>query len=216
MDTVLEINNLKKRIGKKEILNNIDLNLKKGVTYGLVGPNGSGKSSLLKCIANISKYKGAIYRTCDIGYSIEEPSFYKYFSAFDNLYYLANLRESTNKEDIQAILRYFEINYGKLKYKSFSYGMKVKLSIASAFLNNPGIVILDEPTNGLDPVAIKDLRRILASFKDKTIIISSHLLSEVEKMCDEVIFIKDGRIIDKLDVSDDIHLEEKFFERIGE
>lgn len=214
MDNILEVKNLTKKTNNRLILNNINFCLEKGKIYGLVGPNGSGKSTLLKCICDLYNYKGSINLNCSCGYLIEEPCFYGYLNAYDNLYYFSNIKEKTSKSEIQNIMKLFNINYGNKKFKNYSYGMKMKLGICYAFLNNPDLIILDEPTNGLDPISIKELRNMLRNFKDKTFIISSHLLSEIEKICDEVIFIKDGNYVDKVKI-DNNDLENLFFEKVG-
>lgn len=214
MEYLLEVKSLTKKYKKKAILNDINLKFEKGKIYGLVGPNGSGKSTLLKCICGLLNYDGVVQNNGSIGYLIEEPVFYNYLNVFDNLYYFSNLNKKTSKEEVKKYIDKFDINYGKKKFKSFSMGMKMKVGICNAFITDTDVIVLDEPTNGLDPVAIKELRNIIKSYSDKTFIISSHLLSEIEKICDEVIFIKDGFILDQIKNTSD-SLEDVFFKKVG-
>ncbi len=207
----IEVKNISKIINGKKIINNISFNVNKGSVIGLVGPNGAGKSTLLKIMTGLytldvgdvyydgislkKDYEKAIKR---VGCIVESPDVYKNLSGYDNLDLYRNVFKGINEESIRDIIRIVDLNESiKKKVRTYSLGMKERLGIAASLLGNPKILILDEPTNGLDPIGIKNLRKLIKSLKDTTIIISSHLLSEIEIICDEVIFINNGEIIER-------------------
>ena len=205
MKYVLEAKHITKKIRKNIILDDVSFNLEKGKIYGLVGANGSGKSTLLKIIMNLCKYNGDIiingmnirchYKEVmkNIGGIVDYVSFYDYLTAEENLRYFALLYD-VSIERVYEVLKIVNLPIEKKLVKYFSLGMKQRLGIAISLLKDPDILILDEPTNGLDPKGIKDLRELLLSF-NKTIIVSSHLISEIEKISDEVLFINNKKII---------------------
>lgn len=201
MDNVIEIVNAGKKIKNNLILENVNLELKKGKIYGLVGQNGSGKSTLLKMIMGLYKCSGEIfingynirkdYRGAlkNIGGIVDSAAFYDFLSAKENLKYFA-LLYGVEDTRINEVMKLTGLNINEKKQvKFYSLGMKERLGIAISLLKNPDILVLDEPTNGLDPKGILELRNLLRSFKDKTIIISSHLISEIEKLSTDIIFI---------------------------
>ena len=205
----VEVKNVTKMIGKNLIIDDVSFKLQKGKIYGLVGANGSGKSTLLKILLGLSSFKGDVfingynirysYREVlnDIGGIVDFVSFYDYLTAYENLRYFSLLYE-VPFERIDEVLSLVNLSKDKKQVKKYSLGMKQRLGIAIALLKNPSILVLDEPTNGLDPRGIRDLRNLLLSFKDKTIIISSHLISEIEKIVDEVLFINNKKIYQKV------------------
>jgi len=204
----LEVNNISKIIGKNLILDDISFKLEKGKIYGLVGENGSGKSTLLKIILGLYNSKGdVIINGYHLKNSFEDAlrevsgivdfvSFYEYLTAYENLRYFALLYEVPMSR-VDELLDLVGLKKNNKVVKKFSLGMKQRLGLAIALLKDPSILILDEPTNGLDPKGILELRNLLLSFEDKTIIVSSHIISEIEKIVDEVLFISDKKLYQK-------------------
>lgn len=197
----VEVKNVSKSLGKNSILENVNFNLEKGKIYGLVGANGSGKSTLLKIILGLYKSKGKVYiNGYDVKKNFKEAiskvsgvvdyvSLYEFLNAKENLRYFAYLYDVPVKR-VDEVLDIVKLDGNDRKLvRYYSLGMKQKLGIAISLLKDPDILILDEPTNGLDPKSISELRSTLKSFKDKTIIISSHLISEIEKLSSDILFI---------------------------
>ncbi len=209
MEKIIEVKNLTKIIGKRKILDDISFTINEGSITGVVGKNGAGKSTLLKTIVGLYHIdKGEIIinnfdlkKNYDkaiesIGCLIEEPAMYDYLTGEENLNIFRMMLKNVSEERVKEIVKLVSLEgsiYKKLK--TYSLGMKQRLGLANALLNDPKILILDEPTNGLDALGIIDLRNFLKSLKNITIIISSHNLSEIENICNEVIFIDKGKII---------------------
>ena len=211
VDYIIETRNLTKRFGKQTAVNSLDMKIEKGKIYGLLGKNGAGKTTTMCMLLNLSKptngeifffgkhYKQDPYDVYSkIGSIIETPGFYENLSAFDNLKVFAKLRGDYNKEDIEKALEIVSLTHAKdKKFKNFSLGMKQRLGIAAAIMHNPEILILDEPINGLDPMGIKEIRKLLKDLSEvygSTILISSHILSEIEAIAD-VIGVMDGGLL---------------------
>lgn len=211
VDYIIETRNLTKRFGKQTAVNSLDMKIEKGKIYGLLGKNGAGKTTTMCMLLNLSKptngeifffgkhYKQDPYDVYSkIGSIIETPCFYENLSAFDNLKVFAKLRGDYNKEDIEKALEIVSLTHAKdKKFKNFSLGMKQRLGIAAAIMHNPEILILDEPINGLDPMGIKEIRKLLKDLSEvygTTILISSHILSEIEAIAD-VIGVMDGGLL---------------------
>lgn len=207
MEKILSVKNLTKKF-KRVVVNNISFDVERGNVYGLLGPNGSGKSTtfgmLLSTINPTSGdwfwfgKKGTDPDTLKkIGAIIEQPNFYPYLSAETNLKIVAEIKNAPYSR-IDEVLKTVNL-YERRKdtFKTFSLGMKQRLAIASAMLNNPEVMILDEPTNGLDPEGIIQIREIISDIAKQgiTIIIASHLLDEIEKICSHVIVLKEGNSI---------------------
>ena len=216
MENILTTKDLCKNFKKQKANDNISITVRKNSIYGLLGPNGAGKSTLLKMITGmINPSSGEIYFNgkhwsrndlANIGALIESPPIYENLTAFENLKVRALLYNLPNSR-IKEVLEIVELtNTGKKKTKQFSMGMKQRLGIAMALLNNPTLLILDEPTNGLDPIGIQDLRELILSFPQKgiTVILSSHILSEVDQIADDIGIIANG----KLWYEDSIHKNE--------
>jgi ABC-2 type transport system ATP-binding protein len=205
VETILKIENLSKTYGKLKAVNNLSFTIKKGHVYGILGPNGSGKSTTLGIVLSVvnktsgtfSWFEGKV-NTHDalkkVGAIIERPNFYPYMSAFKNLQLVCkikNIPESKISEKLELV-GLLERQHSK--FKTFSLGMKQRLAIASALLNDPEILILDEPTNGLDPQGIHQIRAIIKKIAHQgtTILLASHLLDEVEKVCSHVVVLLQG------------------------
>lgn len=208
METILTINNLDKRFGKVHAVNNVSFEIHKGNVYGILGPNGSGKSTTLGIILNVVNKTSGSYSWFGgklethealkkVGAIIERPNFYPYMSAYDNLKLVCNIKGAALSKIDEKLELVGLLDRKDSKFRTFSLGMKQRLAIASALLNDPEILILDEPTNGLDPQGIRQIRDIIrkiASF-GTTILLASHLLDEVEKVCSHVLVLRKGQIL---------------------
>lgn len=210
-NTVLEIKNLTKTYGKRKVIDNISLEIQEGEIFGFLGPNGSGKTTTIKMILRlIEKDSGEIkIKGYDnkkefekameyIGAIVENPDMYNYMSGKDNLKLHARLRNIDEKR-IDEVLELVGLkDRAKEKVKKYSLGMKQRLGLALTLLHKPRVLILDEPTNGLDPAGIKQLRNILKEIAHKdgvAVFVSSHILSEMQLMCDKIAVIDNGKIV---------------------
>ncbi len=205
METIIKLENITKHYGKLVAVNNLSFELKKGNVYGLLGPNGSGKSTTLgillnvvnKTSGNFSWFGGSLTTheaLRKVGAIIERPNFYPYMTAEQNLKLVCkikNIPTNTIDEKLQLVNLYERRNS---KFSTFSLGMKQRLAIASALLNNPEVLILDEPTNGLDPQGIHEIRHLIQQIgkNGTTVLLASHLLDEVEKVCSHIIVLQNG------------------------
>lgn len=205
MTIILEVKSLYKSYKNKQILKDINLKVNKGDVYGLIGHNGAGKSTMIKTILGLVKRdSGEIYfegelmdKSKYIGATIEEPAFYEYLSGYTNLKLHTNLH-GLPKERIVEVLNLVKLeNVKNKKVSTYSMGMKQRLAVARAFINSPKLVILDEPTNGLDPQGVLDMRKFIKEQSEKgvTFIYCSHILSEVQSLCNRIGLIKDGVIV---------------------
>jgi ABC-type multidrug transport system ATPase subunit len=205
--TVLSIQNLTKHFGRIKAVNELNLEVKSGQVFGMLGPNGSGKTTTLGMLMGVTNpTSGSFYWFGEeptpqlrkkIGAVLEHPIFYPYLSGQKNLELNAMVKECP-KENIPQVLELVELTDRKDdKYKTYSLGMKQRLAIASALLNDPTVLILDEPTNGLDPMGIAEIRQIIRKIaaNGKTIILASHLLDEVQKVCTHFAVLKKGNMI---------------------
>ena len=206
-DLILETKNLSKTYDQQMAVHNICMRVRKNTVYGLLGPNGAGKSTLMKMLVGIIRptegqilFAGeSLSRRClsQIGSLIEAPALYGNLTARENLMVHTRLL-GIPEERIDEVLDIVDLkNTGKKRAAKFSMGMKQRLGIAIALLNHPSLVILDEPTNGLDPFGVKELRELIASFPSRgiTVVLSSHILSEVEQVVDEVGIISNGNLL---------------------
>jgi ABC-2 type transport system ATP-binding protein len=207
MSTVLTIQNIKKNYGPIQALKGIELNVPKSSVYGILGPNGSGKTTLLGILLDVLKadqgeYQWNEFNTAQqarqqIGSLLETPNFYHYMTAEDNLNIAAQIKQR-GFDDVDRVLKQVNLYERRhSKFSTFSLGMKQRLAIASALLGKPSILVLDEPTNGLDPVGIAEIRELIIqlSHEGMTIIIASHMLDEIEKVCTHVAILKLGNLI---------------------
>lgn len=219
---ILETNELTKVFGKQKAVNNVSLKIEKNSVYGLLGPNGAGKSTTLKMITGMLHktsgeimFEGHEWSRNDlsaIGALIEMPPLYENLSARENLK-VRTLLLGLHEARIDEVLEIVDLkNTGKKKSGQFSLGMKQRLGIAIALLNNPKLLILDEPTNGLDPLGIQELRDLIRSFPKKgiTVILSSHILAEVEQIADHIGIIHDGELKYQNVIDHNENLEELF------
>lgn len=208
MQTILSITNLCKTYGKVQAVKNVSLEIKKGNVYGILGPNGSGKSTTLGIVLNVVNKTSGSYAWFGgsmqthqalkkVGAIIERPNFYPYMTAQQNLELVCKIKD-ISVEKVFEKLTLVGLNDRKdSKFSTFSLGMKQRLAIASALLNDPEILILDEPTNGLDPQGIHQIRDIIKviAAQGTTILLASHLLDEVEKVCSHVLVLKKGEVL---------------------
>ena len=226
MERSIRVRNLNKKIGGRLVLKDINFDVYEGEIVGLVGKNGAGKSTLLKIMTGLySMDSGDIYyydynlniefeRAMSIvGTLIETPDLYKNISGSKNLEIFKSMFKNISDDTVEEIVKIVEMEkYLGRKFKTYSLGMKERLGIAQSLLNKPKILILDEPTNGLDPIGVKKIFDILKEMKDTTIIISSHMLSEIESICDKVIFINNGEIVDIKKIDKNVKKKNILFE----
>ena len=231
---ILEVENLNKSFGKNKILNDINITIYESDIVGLIGPNGAGKTTLIKTILNLYYPNNGKIKIC--GYEIkkdfelvmfkvsslvETPDLYQNLSGLQNLKMTTIMNNIKDYEYMEKIIKLLKLNNRiNDKVKKYSLGMKQRLALANALIKKPQFLILDEPTNGLDPLGIKELRDIIKFVNESfntTILISSHILSEIENICDEIIIIDNGYIIEQLDISDikyqNISLEKEFLNK---
>ena len=215
MSTVLSLNGITKSYGPIQALKDVSFEVPEGSVFGILGPNGSGKTTLLSIILDVLKANkgnflwfgrpGSPDQRKKIGSLLETPNFYHYLSAINNLRVTQSISGRGTAADIEAVLkkvRLFERR--KSRFSTFSLGMKQRLAIASSLLGDPQVLVLDEPTNGLDPVGIAEIRQLILELRKSghTIILASHLLDEVEKVCTHVAILKTGTLLTTGDVEE--------------
>ncbi len=211
---ILTVENLSKNYGAIKALKNVSFSVSKGTVFGILGPNGSGKTTLLGIVMDVLKASGGGYKIFgeeptniqrkQIGTLLETPNFYHYLSAVQNLRIAASIKER-GYDDIDRVLEIVNLSARKnSNFSTYSLGMKQRLAIGSALLGNPDVLVFDEPTNGLDPVGIAEIRELIKKLSQdgKTIIMASHLLDEVEKVCTHVAILKQGNLITYGDVNE--------------
>jgi ABC-2 type transport system ATP-binding protein len=208
LETILTIEKLNKRFGPVHAVKNVSLEINKGNVYGILGPNGSGKSTTLGIVLNVVNKTSGEYRWFGgamethealkkVGAIIERPNFYPYMTAQENLELVCKIKGTPYSKVTEKLELVGLIDRKDSKFRTFSLGMKQRLAIASALLNDPEILILDEPTNGLDPQGIRQIRDIIKNIASQgtTILLASHLLDEVEKVCSHVLVLRKGQIL---------------------
>ncbi|NCI48020.1 ABC transporter ATP-binding protein [Sediminibacterium soli] len=208
MQPVLSLNGISKSYGSIQALKNVSLDIPQGCVFGILGPNGSGKTTMLSIILDILKTdngsfnwfgkKGSPETRKHIGSLLETPNFYHYLSAVDNLNITHAISGRGSAEEIERVLKIVKLDERKTsRFSSYSLGMKQRLAIAAALLGDPQVLVFDEPTNGLDPVGIAEIRELIKELakRGKTIIMASHLLDEVEKVCTHVAILKKGDLL---------------------
>ena len=225
-DYILEVKGLTKKFKNQIAVNNVSISIREGSVYGLLGPNGAGKSTILKMITGIMKpssgeilFEDHLWTRKDlkdIGALIEEPAIYPNLTAKENLE-VASTLYGLPKKRVEEVLDIIGLRQGgKKKVRNFSMGMKQRLGLGMAIINNPKLLILDEPTNGLDPIGIEELRELIRSFPAMgiTVILSSHILSEVAQVADKVGIISNGIVGYDGEISKEDDLENLFKEII--
>ena len=218
-NAILKCENLNKLIGKKQILKDVSFEVEAGDILGFIGPNGAGKTTTIKLILGLQSissgsvqingfdvkknFEKAIEK---VGAIVENPDLYMYLSGYENLELIANLYKTVSKSRIDEVVKLVGLeNRIKDKVSKYSLGMRQRLGIAQAILHKPNLLILDEPTNGLDPEGIKDMRELLinlATSEGMGILISSHNLAELENFCNKVCIIKNGSVVETNSISD--------------
>ena len=224
LETILSIKNLNKRYGSLQALKNVSFDIHKGNVYGILGPNGSGKSTTLGIVLNVVNKTSGEYSWFSgsmethealkkVGAIIERPNFYPYMTAKENLELVCKIKGINYTKVNEKLELVGLVDRQNSKFSTFSLGMKQRLAIASALLNDPEILILDEPTNGLDPQGIHQIRDIIKQIASKgtTILLASHLLDEVEKVCTHVLVLRKGEIL-YTGLVDGMSANEGFFE----
>lgn len=218
MPDVLEVKNVYKKYGKKEVVTDMSFSVKSGEIMGFLGPNGAGKTTVIKMIMGLINITKGEIKVCshdvkkdfekaaeNFGGIIEEPVVYSELSALDNLRIFSKLYGNVTEENIQEMIKKVKLK-GREKelVKTYSLGMRQRIGIAQALIHRPKLLILDEPTNGLDPEGIIELRGILKEYAKEgvAVLVSSHLLSEMEMMCDRVCIIDKGKLIEIRDLKD--------------
>lgn len=216
---ILELNKVNKKIGRKHIIKNLSLSINKGEIYGLLGPNGAGKTTTIRMIVGlISSSSGNIVinghnvksnfekAILNVGGIVENPEMYKYLTGYQNLVHYGRMVPGVTEDRIKEVISLIRLeNRIHDKVKRYSLGMRQRLGVAQALLHRPGLLILDEPTNGLDPAGIHELRDYLRQLVEKeniSVLVSSHLLAEMEIMCDRVAIIQNGELLDILAIED--------------
>lgn len=212
-ETVLTIEHLNKSFGKKHIIKDLSMELNSGEVYGFLGPNGAGKTTTIKMIVGLLRIDSGSIKICgkdllknyeeamgNIGGIVENPEMYKYLTGRQNLRQYARMRKGVTQKRIEEVIELVGLsNWADKKISKYSLGMRQRLGIAQAILHRPKILILDEPTNGLDPAGIKQMRGILRKLAHEEgvcVMVSSHLMSEMELMCDRVAIISKGELIE--------------------
>lgn len=229
MDTLVEIQNVTKTIKGRTIIDSLSFNVNKGEVFGFLGPNGAGKTTTIRMIVGLIgmttgdiKILGHSIKTDfeqaikHVGGIVENPEMYKFMSGYQNLIHYARMSQGVTKEKIAETVEFVGLT-DRIhdKVKTYSLGMRQRLGLAQCLLHDPKILILDEPTNGLDPAGIREIRdhvRKLAREKDMAVIVSSHLLSEMEMMCDRIGIIQQGKLIDVQLMTDFVQGNEKIYE----
>lgn len=238
-DIMLDIQNLNKSYRRRKIIDNLNMTVYKGDIYGFLGANGEGKTTTIRMITSLIKadsgdiiINGKSVINCkneairNIGAMVEAPKFYENMSGYENLELMAKIMPGVSDLDIQNVLGLVGLkDRGRDKFKEYSMGMKQRLGIANALLGDPKLIILDEPSNGLDPYGMKEINNLIVSLAkrcDKTFIISSHLLHEMEGICNRIGILHSGKLCIEGEVRALINdnkvenLEELFFKKVGE
>ena len=229
---MIEITNLTKCFGDKKVVDDVSFDLKEGEICALLGLNGAGKSTIMKTIATLiypnsgiikvdgkdlySKKNNIIQKK--IGFMIEEPIFYPQFTGYKNLSLYTTLIENFDKSDINKVLELTGLaQASKVKYKNYSLGMKQRLYFAYALLKKPRYLILDEPFNGIDPVSVKIFKDLIKIFSEKGcgILVSSHMIADLQSICNKVIIVNNGKIVVNKKINEDDNMERLFFDNVN-
>jgi ABC-2 type transport system ATP-binding protein len=229
LESIVELKNVTKVIRGRTIIDNISFVVNKGEVFGFLGPNGAGKTTTIRMmvglmgisngdiiIAGASIKNNFSEAVRHVGAIVENPEMYKFMSGYDNLVHFSRMTKGVSKEKVDEVVGLVGLTERiHDKVKTYSLGMRQRLGLAQCLLHNPDVLILDEPTNGLDPAGIREIRdylRLLAREKNMAVIVSSHLLSEMEMMCDRIGIIQNGRLVDVQLVDEFIHGENSLYE----
>jgi len=211
-EVAMELLNVQKKIGKREIIKGLSFTINKGEVFGFIGPNGAGKTTTIRMMVGLMKLTDGDVRILgnsiksnfkeavrEVGAIVENPEMYPFMTGWQNLMHYARMIPGVTTERVQEVIKLVGLEKPiKEKVGRYSLGMRQRLGIAQALLHSPSVLILDEPTNGLDPAGIREIRkyiRSLAAKENVAVIISSHLLSEIELMCDRIGVIKNGELV---------------------
>jgi len=226
LKTVVKLKNVTKTIRGKKIIDDLSFEVKEGEVFGFLGPNGAGKTTTIRMIVGLIGITSGEIAICGknvvkdyeeaikhVGAIVENPELYKFLTGYQNLQQVARLTKGVTKEKIDEVIELVGLK-DRIhdKVKTYSLGMRQRLGIAQSLLHDPKILILDEPTNGLDPAGIREIRdylRSLARDKGMSVIVSSHLLSEMEMMCDRIAIIQKGKLINVQQVNEDASTDQR-------
>lgn len=231
-EPTLSVKNLRKTIGRKEIIKGLNFELKKGEVFGFLGPNGAGKTTTIRMLTGLIKPTTGTISICGfdvrkdftkamqyLGCIVENPELYPFLSGWKNLVHFANMLPNVTEKDIKETVEFVGLDKRiHDKVKTYSLGMRQRLGIAQALLNHPQVLILDEPTNGLDPAGIREMREFIRNLAEKeglSVLVSSHLLSEIQLLCDRVAIMQDGEIISIDSVENLLTKQEKLVWRVS-
>jgi len=221
LNSVLQISNLSKRFGRVTAVDSLTLEVGKGEVFGILGPNGSGKTTTLSIVLDVIRADGGVFSWFGnkptrhdrkrIGAILEQPVFYPFLSAFNNLQIVADIKGSGHGNILSVLELTGLLERKDSHFRTFSFGMKQRLAIASALLSKPDVLIFDEPTNGLDPGGIAEIRKLILDLAAQgyTIILASHLLDEVQKTCSHVAVMNKGKLLFHGRVDEILHPQQK-------
>lgn len=236
MENMLALQAISKRVRGKYLIRNVSLQVEKGAICGLLGPNGAGKTTIIRMLTGLirpttgdivineqSVVKNRSSALRNVGAIVESPIFFPYMTGRENLKNLVRLHDNIPKreanEKVSEVLQITGLeNRADEKVRTYSLGMKQRLGIAQALLGDPELLILDEPANGLDPMGMRELRELILTLKskyDKTILISSHLLDELQKICNQIVIIREGELVWTGELDNEQNLEEIFIELVS-
>lgn len=224
-NAIVQIRNVSKKIGKKQIIDDISFEVHSGEVFGFLGPNGAGKTTTIRMLLGLMKMnQGEILingynierdfekAIAHVGGIVENPEMYKFLSGYRNLKVYSRMYSGIDESRIQAVVKQVGLEKSiKNRVRTYSLGMRQRLGVAQALLHKPTLLVLDEPTNGLDPAGIRELRaymRRLAQEENLAVLVSSHLLSEMELMCDRIAIIQNGKIVNVMNINQNNATEE--------
>jgi ABC-2 type transport system ATP-binding protein len=231
-DITLSVKGLRKSIGKKEIIKGIDFDLKRGEVFGFLGPNGAGKTTTIRMLVGLIKPTSGKIEICGydvvsqftkamryLGCIVENPELYSYLTGWENLQHFARMLPQVDQKHLDEVVKLVRLEERiHDPVSTYSLGMRQRLGIAQALLGKPKVLILDEPTNGLDPMGIREMRsfiRYLAESEGLTVLVSSHLLSEIQLMCDRVAIISRGEVLKVDSVENLLTLQERLIWKVS-
>lgn len=231
-EITLSVKGLRKKIGKREIIKGLDFALKSGEVFGFLGPNGAGKTTTIRMLVGLIRPTAGSIQVCGydvkkdfvkamshLGCIVENPELYPYLTGLENLQHFSRMIPNFDSNHLEYVIKLVRLE-DRINdpVKTYSLGMRQRLGIAQALLGKPKVLILDEPTNGLDPMGIREMRefiRYLAEKEGLTVLVSSHLLSEIQLMCDRVAVISKGKVIKVDTVKNLLHLQEQLVWKVS-